>query len=147
MVNDFSTRLQQLRARDNVTQSQLAKDLGFTNQNVCDWEAGKSGTTFDKLISIANYFQVTTDYLLGNSNSSNIHYNTSVNKNMFAFNLKQLRTQNHLTQKQLAEALNISNQNINDWENEKSETTFDKLISIANYFQVTVDYLLGNSDY
>ena len=65
---------------------------------------------------------------------------------MFAFNLKQLRSQNHLTQKQLAEALNISNQNINDWENEKSETTFDKLISIANYFQVTVDYLLGNSD-
>ena len=62
---------------------------------------------------------------------------------MFAQRLKELRKEYELTQFQLAKELNVSKQNISDWENGKSETSFELLIKIAKFFKVSIDYLLG----
>lgn len=66
--------------------------------------------------------------------------------------LKQLRTENHLTQAQLAEILGIAKTTLAAYEQGKSEPNIVLLIRMANYFCVTVDYLIGktncsNSDY
>lgn len=65
---------------------------------------------------------------------------------MFASRLKELRKEKELTQLQLAKKLNVSKQNISDWENGKSETSFEILINIAKFFGVSTDYLLGLVD-
>lgn len=49
-----------------------------------------------------------------------------------------------ITQKQFAEAIQVSAGNISDWKSGKSSPSPDALSKIAAYFNVTTDYLLGN---
>ncbi len=61
-------------------------------------------------------------------------------------NLKNLRKELGLTQKEIADILHISQQTYRDYENCKTEPTGETLIAIANYFEVTVDELLGRDE-
>lgn len=63
-------------------------------------------------------------------------------KNTFYKQLRELRAEKNLSQNNLAKCLNVSKQNISDWENQKSETSFDTLIIIAKFFDVSIDYLI-----
>lgn len=65
---------------------------------------------------------------------------------MFGKRIYELRLEMGLTQKQLADELGVSKQNISDWENGKSETSFSMLIKISTYFKVSLEYLLGIED-
>lgn len=59
-------------------------------------------------------------------------------------NLKLLRKQNNLTQKQLGEITNIRRVNISRYEKGEVEPTFNILIKLADYFNVSIDYLIGH---
>lgn len=65
---------------------------------------------------------------------------------MFAENLKKLRKNKGLTQVQFAEIFNISSGTIAMWETNKRIPDTSMLIKIAEYFDVTVDYLLGKDN-
>ena len=67
--------------------------------------------------------------------------------NMFAVRLKELRTERKMTQKQLASVLNTTDDCIFFWEKSRSEPNIDEIIKIAEFFDVTTDYLLGVKDY
>ena len=56
--------------------------------------------------------------------------------------LYKLRKNSGLSQEQLAEQLNVSRQAISKWEQGTAVPESEKLITISNYFGVTVDYLL-----
>lgn len=58
-------------------------------------------------------------------------------------NLKNIRKENGLTQKEVAEKLNISQRTYSDYETDKTEPTMEVLLNIANLFNVSVDELLG----
>ena len=60
-------------------------------------------------------------------------------------NLKALREEAGVTQKQLAETIGLSQQSINKYENHNIEPDIETLIRIANYFDTSVDYLIGHS--
>lgn len=60
-------------------------------------------------------------------------------------NIKTLRKQMNLTQEQLAEALNISSQAVSKWETHLSYPDITLLPSIADFFGVSIDFLLGYS--
>lgn len=60
--------------------------------------------------------------------------------------LKQLRKSRNLTAKQLSEIINVSESTISLYENGKREPDFKTLLNIADYFNVSVDYLLGKMD-
>ena len=55
----------ELRKRKNITQQISANDLGVNRATVTKWEAGTNNPTAEKLKELADYFNVTTDYLLG----------------------------------------------------------------------------------
>lgn len=50
------------------------------------------------------------------------------------------------TSKKLSESMGISTGNISDWKSGKSKPTAEALLKIADYFNVSVDYLLGRTD-
>ncbi len=60
-------------------------------------------------------------------------------------NLKHLREESGVTQKQLADAIGVSQQSINKYENHKIEPDINTMIRISNYFNTSVDYLIGNT--
>ncbi|MBP5431556.1 helix-turn-helix transcriptional regulator, partial [Ruminococcus sp.] len=65
---------------------------------------------------------------------------------MFAENLKKLRKNKGLTQVQFAQIFNISSGTIAMWETNKRIPDTSMLIKIAEFFNVTVDYLLGKDN-
>lgn len=67
--------------------------------------------------------------------------------NNFGKTIKELRTQQKLSQRQLGEKLDVCNQTVSFWESGQREPDLDTLVKISEYFGVTVDYLLGKSDY
>ena len=60
----FNTLLKELRAKNGMTQGQLAKAAGVSPGNVGDWESGKSKPGYNALASLARIFDVSADYLL-----------------------------------------------------------------------------------
>lgn len=61
--------------------------------------------------------------------------------------LKKLREKYNLTQKQLGEKINVSEQAIANYESNRRDPDDFLKIKIANFFGVTVDYLLGNETF
>ena len=62
--------------------------------------------------------------------------------------LKALRKEKYLTQAQLAEQLNISGRTVSRWETGKNMPVISILVELAEFYHVTVDYLVredGNS--
>ena len=62
---------------------------------------------------------------------------------MLVNNIKELRKQKHLTQKDLAKLMHVSQQTIGAWETERAIPGSDTLALLANLFNVSTDYLLG----
>lgn len=65
---------------------------------------------------------------------------------MIGSRLKLLREELGLKQEELAQRLSISPSSIGMYETDKREPNSEIIIKIANFFNVTVDYLLGTSD-
>lgn len=63
----IGTKIQNLRKQRGMSQEQLAEALGVSRQAVSKWEAEQSVPDIDKIISICDYFGVTTDYILRNA--------------------------------------------------------------------------------
>lgn len=62
MLNE---RIRELRGSRGISQIQLANKLGVTKQSVSNWENDNILPSIEMLVKIANFFEVSTDYLLG----------------------------------------------------------------------------------
>lgn len=65
---------------------------------------------------------------------------------VFAERFLQLRKEKALTQKQLADELHFSENAVQNYERNRRNPTFDALIQIADFFNVSLDYLVGRTD-
>ena len=65
---------------------------------------------------------------------------------MFATRLKELRKNKGLTQTALANLFAISNGAVGNWETGLRQPDHDTLTKIADFFDVSIDYLLGRTD-
>ena len=61
----LAKRLKELRFRNDITQAEFARAIGVAQQTVGGWEKNYSSPNYEMLDKIANYFDVTTNYLLG----------------------------------------------------------------------------------
>ena len=61
-------------------------------------------------------------------------------------NLKRLRNKKGVSQQKLADSIGTSQQSINKYENHNIEPDINTLISMADYFSTSVDYLIGHTD-
>lgn len=68
------------------------------------------------------------------------------NLELFAYRVKKLRKQKKLNQKELGEALGLTQNTISAIESGLRTTTIEKLILLAQFFEVSTDYLLGLKD-
>ncbi len=66
---NFNNRLKQLRQKHKLTQSELADILGLKPTAISNYESKRNEPSFDKLIALSKYFDVSCDYLLGISDA------------------------------------------------------------------------------
>ena len=63
----FDERLKELRKEKGVTQREIAEFLGIKTRPYQNYESRDRRPDYEKLVALADYFDVTTDYLLGRS--------------------------------------------------------------------------------
>jgi len=61
----LARKLKELREIRKMSQAELADILDVAQQTVASWERGKSSPNYELLQRIADYFHVSTDYILG----------------------------------------------------------------------------------
>ena len=64
-TNLFGQRIYELRKQKQLNQKQLGEAVGLSHKAISNIESGTRGTTIDKLVLLARFFHVSTDYLLG----------------------------------------------------------------------------------
>ena len=66
--------------------------------------------------------------------------------NYFGKQLKELRVEKGLSQRELGKVFNVCNQTISFWETGSREPDLDTLVEIAHYFDVSIDSLLDKNN-
>ena len=69
----FAERIKSLRIAHGMTQEAVGKIVGVKRYSVCGYEKGNNYPEVPVLIALADYFGVSTDYLLGRTDNPEIH--------------------------------------------------------------------------
>ena len=89
----FSTRVKELREKAGLSMDQLATQLDIKKSRVNMWENSGTVPRSDVLVNLAKYFNVSTDYLLGNQDERAINGNSklsSLQRNLGKLNEAEL---------------------------------------------------------
>ena len=66
-------RLKELRKKKGISQLRLATDLNTTQNTISRYETGEREPGIDELIKIADYFNVSVDYLIGRTDDPKLY--------------------------------------------------------------------------
>ncbi|MDE7191059.1 MAG: helix-turn-helix domain-containing protein [Clostridia bacterium] len=149
MKEKFTSNIRKLRKEFNVSQPQLAKEIGYGKSVISSWEIGSQIPSAKAIIILSRYFQVSADYVLQvTDDNTMLHRADDFFADLTIFNkrLKEMRTSKNLSQDQLAQKTNLTQTSINHWENGKCQPNANAIVALARYFGVTTDYLLGETD-
>lgn len=80
-MNTIGDRIIFLREKNNISQRKLAKDLGLSSGNISSYENNKRIPSTETVIALANYFNISTDWILKGESQVN-NYNITPNKEM-----------------------------------------------------------------
>ncbi len=71
-MNDmsFANRIKQLRIENNLTQKDIAEKLGMTPTGISYWESGNAVPNYETLKKLADLFNVSIDFLIGNEKTN-----------------------------------------------------------------------------
>ena len=64
----FKDRLKELRIEKKISQADLGKIVSMSKMAISHWESGHSEPSISQLIVLAQYFEVSVDYLIGKTN-------------------------------------------------------------------------------
>ena len=71
IIKKYNTRLKDLREDHDLTQAQVAEIIGTSQQHYGKYENGRIIIPFDRAIILAEYYNVSLDYIAGFTNSPN----------------------------------------------------------------------------
>lgn len=136
---------------------ELANELGEKSKTKSADKIGISNTTYSNaynygiipktssLIRIADYFNISIEYLIGNTDNDKFEKSSSAIS--FKERLKELQDFKKIpTVYALSQCVHIHRNNIAQWNNLNCIPLLDDLIILADFFNVSVDYLLGRTD-
>jgi transcriptional regulator with XRE-family HTH domain len=149
----FKTRFKELKQLTELTYESLSEyvNIGIEADTLKNYTRKNYSSIpdIDKLIKIALFFNVTLEYLVGNTTVKSVYQN----KNYAQFNLSAFRkrlkslintTGNH-SMKQIAKSVHITSKTLHSYVDSKSMLIPDSknLIALSKKFNVTLDYLIG----
>lgn len=70
--NVFGSRLKEIREIRGLTQTELSKKINIPSTSISHLESGSRKPSFDNLRKISKFFEIPTDYLIGNTESREI---------------------------------------------------------------------------
>lgn len=140
-MNQFSERFTEL-LNDTETKTLMAH-MGFnTPSPIYKWKNGKKGLLLNTAVKLADYFQCSLDYLFGRTD-----LDTPICKAKecppFDVQFRKVLTEQKVSQYVLLKNEVVFRGNLNNWLNQKRIPHIESIIRIANYLDVSMDYLVG----
>lgn len=136
-----------LLAENNVTPYRVSKDTGIATATLSDWKNGRSTPKNDKLQKIADYFNVSLDWLTGNSDCRNVQdliKSESNDNGYLAFS--KLLNERGVTAYKVSKETGVTQSTLSDWKRGRSTPKTDNMKKIADYFGVSIDYLMTGKE-
>lgn len=131
----FSEHLRELRKEHGLTQQQASDGASITRASWNTYENGYHIPDSVVLKKIADFFGVSTDYLLGMQDKP-------IN-NVLMERINTLLTTRNVRQKDLADAVGVMKNTVSYWVHGQRTPNSKQLVGIAKFFNVSIDYLLG----
>lgn len=138
-MNFLETTLQLIK-ENNISKNKMLTDLGLSKNSFVDWENRGTIPNGDTLIKIANYFNVSIDYLLGREKYFDSQAVSRARKRV-ALLYKQKDIPIHIIEKKLG----VNYATFRSWYNGYGDyfNSIDGISKLADLFNVSVDYLIG----
>ena len=137
-----------IRNDKEISQKEIINYLKVSKGTYSAWESGKDIIPLARLNDICNYLNISIDYALNLTN--NINYKDEkkeLDKITISKRLKEIRKENKHTLQQLANKLNTSASVLSRYENTKTIILTPFLLAYNKIYNVSIDYLLGKTDY
>lgn len=137
-------RLKDLLIEKNITVEILAIEIKVDKSSVYKWLRNIEKPTLDNLISIADYFMCSLDYLLGR----NFEYKYCNFKKCPTFNLQLMDfiKSKNITEYRICKDTKISRANFYSWKKGKHTPMPESIIRLTDYFDCSIDYLIGREN-
>jgi transcriptional regulator with XRE-family HTH domain len=135
-------RLKELRKEHKLSRENLSQKLDISYSSMSKYETDERTPPPDILGKIADFFNVSTDYLLCRTNDRRFAKGTS----HFSDRLKDLRKIHNLKLNELADKIGIQPRIMQFYEEIEEIPSLTALHKIADYFNVSIDWLLGKTD-
>lgn len=143
----MAIRYEELRTNKEKRQGDIAEILNVKRNTYSKWENEINDMPVEKANILANYYKVTFDYMLGLTRNNNfIDKDMFVDWNLFVERLVKLRKDTKLSQEQVSEKLGFAQQTYSHFEVGDRRPTTLKVLIIAQFYNKSVDYLLGRTD-
>ncbi len=137
----FSERLSDLILDNGLNTEKLATILSMSRSSVYELLSGKREPTLKTLVSIANYFRCSTDYLTGIE--LNNHYVQPKPYPPFCKRLPEICSHLGITRYRLMKMSNLSRTSINNWARGTTIPSVSNLIKIALASCLSLDFIIG----
>lgn len=134
-------RLKEIRKEKKLKQQDIANMLGVERSTYTGWENGKNTIPLKHLIKICNYYKCSVDYITKITNK-NEWEQLITNPIIIGDNIKQIRIQNNLMQKDIYSFLKISSSNYSAYETGKILISTESIFKLAKTFKCSIDGLL-----
>lgn len=151
-MNTVGERIHHLRTREKLSMATLAEQIGSTSGTIALWERNKRLPGAKYVISLADFFHVSTDWLLKGEHHDGLPGElllTAEKKDVYqkemntiGVRIRHLRKNLGLSMGKLAAAIGSSSDTIAQWENGNRLPGAAYIIILADYFNVSTDWLL-----
>lgn len=132
-------RIRHLREDRDLTQARVAKMLDMSQTGYSKYETGENDIPTAVLIRLSEFYHVSTDYLLGLTDQL-------PGEPLFLARIRLLREEHDWTQQQVANRLHIHRRTYDAYEAGATDVPAEILIALARLYNVSTDYLLGESN-
>lgn len=148
MENDIGKSIKFYRESRHWTQSKLAEKLGVSQRNVSYYESGQRIPPADVLKKVSTLFDVPVDVILGlkkTASESRDCYNFLYEEGDVNWNMKKIASEKNISYDELVEKTCIPKNRFDMLWYGNVQPIAEELIRIASVLDVTIDYLLDNS--
>lgn len=141
-------KVEQLRSKEGISQGKLEKKIGLSNGQISKWK--KNNPSAESLSKIANYFNVSIEYLLGSDviekdNELSKSYGSTLMYEIYC----KIRDKIGLKDADVARLSGVTKSTFSDWKKGLYQPKREKLIKIADALGVSIEYLMddGKTDF
>ncbi len=135
--------MKEIRETKELKQWQIANELKVDRSTYAGWETGKDTIPLRKLYELSNYYKISIDYITGLSKKNNYIYSgDSIDLNIVAKNLKKLRIDNNLKQRDIFNMLNIASSSYSVYETGQTLIQTSFIYQIAKKYKASIDSIL-----